>query len=501
VTASVRTPGPQRMTRWTTLGAAAARHAAPIVLLCLIAAWLAFKSSALAHRFGDGHMYTYMGFLVADGALPYRDFYYSSPPLLPYLFAVIGTLVGWTTMVPDALPLALTALDALLVYALVTKLAAGTDRADGGSGGAARTSGAVGITAVASAAILLGSYINLTVADFSTDAHWITALMLAAMLAAAHSRWAWVGLALALALLTKLYAVFIVAGSVGALLLARQVRPALLVGAWAAGVFLAVMALITAVVGKPVIEQVLLNNLGRTPHQENRLILELFATRELWALPAAALLATGLLRRPALWPCLVPIALYLGFIASYSDVYLIYMQPLIAYLTVVTAVVSLQTRRSGTRIALAWAATAAVSGAFGLHNYLATERHRERIDDLDTIVAAIRELGGPDDTLYGDNYITPLVALHADRRIFHNHVDTNPKFVMQGLVDLEERAREAEAGGMTWLLVRARGDGRGNYWLKTMLPQPFIDRRCVVEKLFLVRHAYSEGTLFLYRCG
>lgn len=216
---------------------------------------------------------------------------------------------------------------------------------------------------------------------------------------------------------------------------------------------------------------------------------------------AAALLATGLLRRPALWPCLVPIALHLGFIAFYRDVYLIYLQPLIAYLTVVTAVVSLHIRRSDTRIALAWVATAAVSGAFGLHTYLATERHRERIDDLDAIVATIRELGGPDDTLYGDSYITPLVALHADRRIFHNHVDTNPKFVTQGLVDLEERAREAEAGGMKWLLVRARRDGGGDYWGKVMLPTRFIERRCVNERIFQMRHAYAEDLVLLFRCS
>jgi len=483
--------------RWRAgLRAAAVRHAAPLVLLAALVAWLALKAAALGHRFSDGHVYTYMGYLVAGGELPYRDFYYSSPPLLPYLLAVIGTLAGWTSRVPDAVPMALAAVDALLVYLLVTRLGGAGD----GHGPGRDRRSAVGITAVASATMLLFSYAGLATTDFASDVHWITTLTLAAMLAATHARWAVAGVLLSLALLTKLYAAMIVVGFVGALLLARRFGPALRVGAWTALPFLAVMAIMTAVVGKPVIEQVLLNNLGRPAGIDNAAILAFFAGHDLWIYPAAALLAIAVLRAPALRPCVFPVVLYAAFMAGYPDVYYLYLKPLVAYAAVAVGAASLRAWGADLRIALLWAAATAVTGSLAVAAWQDEQRDTSKIDDLDGMVATVRTLTSPGEAIYGDSTLTPLVALEADRPIFRNHVDTNDKFVTQGLVDLEQRAAEIAAGEVKAVLVRGLVDGDRLVALFPTLPADFLSERCRVVRTFPIRRDYSANAVIIWRC-
>ena len=152
------------------------------------------------------------------------------------------------------------------------------------------------------------------------------------------------------------------------------------------------------------------------------------------------------------------------------------------------------------RIALLWAAATAVTGSLAVAAWQDEQRDTSKIDDLDGMVATVRTLTSPGEAIYGDSTLTPLVALEADRPIFRNNVDTNDKFVDQGLVDLEQRAAEIAAGEVKAVLVRGLVDGDRWVALFPTLPADFLSERCRVVRTFPIRRDYSANAVIIWRC-
>lgn len=75
--------------------------------LCLATALLVFallKLYSLNFVLGDEHMYFYMSVLVAKGQWPYRDFFFSHPPLQLYLMGALYKLFGYSLALSKAVP-------------------------------------------------------------------------------------------------------------------------------------------------------------------------------------------------------------------------------------------------------------------------------------------------------------------------------------------------------------------------------------------------------------
>ncbi|MBI2131048.1 glycosyltransferase family 39 protein, partial [Candidatus Woesearchaeota archaeon] len=65
---------------------------------------------------GDENVYYYMGKLVSEGSVPYRDFFYAHPPLQLYILAAAFKLFGFNIAVLKLIPLASVLVTALFVY-------------------------------------------------------------------------------------------------------------------------------------------------------------------------------------------------------------------------------------------------------------------------------------------------------------------------------------------------------------------------------------------------
>jgi hypothetical protein len=74
---------------------------------CLVALLFAFgllKLYSLNFVMGDEHMYFYMSVLVSKGEWPYRDFFFSHPPLQLYLMGALYKAFGYSLALSKAVP-------------------------------------------------------------------------------------------------------------------------------------------------------------------------------------------------------------------------------------------------------------------------------------------------------------------------------------------------------------------------------------------------------------
>ena len=65
---------------------------------------------------GDENVYYYMGKLVSEGKLPYRDFFFAHPPLHIYLIALVYKIVGFKIVILKSLPLISILISSFLIF-------------------------------------------------------------------------------------------------------------------------------------------------------------------------------------------------------------------------------------------------------------------------------------------------------------------------------------------------------------------------------------------------
>ena len=65
---------------------------------------------------GDENVYYYMGKLISEGNVPYRDFFFAHPPLHTYLIALIYKISGFNIIVLKLIPLISTLITAFFIF-------------------------------------------------------------------------------------------------------------------------------------------------------------------------------------------------------------------------------------------------------------------------------------------------------------------------------------------------------------------------------------------------
>lgn len=93
---------------------------------CLVALLLAFgvlKLYSLNFVMGDEHMYFYMSVLVSRGEWPYRDFFFSHPPLQLYLMGALYKAFGYSLALSKAVPTVAAMVSGVHVFLLGKRLA------------------------------------------------------------------------------------------------------------------------------------------------------------------------------------------------------------------------------------------------------------------------------------------------------------------------------------------------------------------------------------------
>ena len=67
---------------------------------------------------GDENVYYYMGKLVSEGKVPYRDFFYAHPPLHIYLISAVYRIFGFNIVILKSIPLISAILSSIFVFCI-----------------------------------------------------------------------------------------------------------------------------------------------------------------------------------------------------------------------------------------------------------------------------------------------------------------------------------------------------------------------------------------------
>ncbi|HEX7500910.1 MAG TPA: hypothetical protein VF524_11495, partial [Polyangia bacterium] len=72
---------------------------------------------------GDEHMYFYMSLLVSKGKWPYRDFFFSHPPLQLYVMGALYKIFGYSLALSKVVPSIAAMVSGVHVYLIGKRLA------------------------------------------------------------------------------------------------------------------------------------------------------------------------------------------------------------------------------------------------------------------------------------------------------------------------------------------------------------------------------------------
>ncbi len=89
---------------------------------CALFSFALLKLYSLNFVKGDEHMYFYMSLLVSKGQWPYRDFFFSHPPLQLYLMGALYKLFGYSLVLSKAVPSLAAMVSGVYVYLLGRRL-------------------------------------------------------------------------------------------------------------------------------------------------------------------------------------------------------------------------------------------------------------------------------------------------------------------------------------------------------------------------------------------
>lgn len=459
------------------------------VLFGVGAVFVVLKTWFLAPRFSDSAVYEYLGQRVMDGAIPYVDFFYSSPPLLLYVFGLVGFVSGWHWWSWSWIPIVLSVIDAGLLFWLAKRWCRSAERASPYWAGS--------IAAIS----YLFSYVVLATTDFATDVHFIVTLFLVALVLQVRGWNVLSGVVLAAAVLIKVYAVILIFPLIVWPLWRRHWRDSLFVVLGlgvTAGVVVAVLYFAT---GSAFYHAIITNNLGRGVGISREMLLPFIFWHDLWLLVAVLMPIAS--RRWAPLQLIMLIAAPLAFLLLYPDVYYLYFKlvaPFLALLLGWGSVYIIQDYGQWGRVVLA--AIVVVVSLLSAVRYIREQGTAAVITDLSGVAAYVASATNPSDVLYGDFDVAPLVALESERRLYKDLADTNVKFFLNDVFKPEERLQELVTARVPILVTKAIVDGKsvlGGYE-QTVTPG-FIAQYCRVGKIFPIVRDYAHNAVVVWKCS
>ncbi|MBI2660515.1 glycosyltransferase family 39 protein [Candidatus Woesearchaeota archaeon] len=445
------------------------------VLLFLFAAafvLITFKGLKTAQP-GDENVYYYMGKLVSEGKIPYKDFFLAHPPLQIYMIASVYKIFGFSIIALKLIPLLSTLITAFCIFKIAQKFG--------------------NMEAITASLLFLSSYSVMfnSVFSFGID---VAAMLLIAGVYFSFNRGYYLlsGLFFGLAAITRLLALvpiavillyFLFSGKKAFFKLSLSFLMIFLLANGA--FFLASDSYFSNVYGY---------HLQKTfGGKEN--FREYFDILKLnWILFFSALLFifANARRQLALFACVsLPYLLFLMSLKKIFGFYFLIAFPFLAIIGAYSAVNLAGIIPKKLKI-IAFGAFTLIfiwnlsSDVIFLEKIGFTGFERGR--DLAEFIVLNSDGGA---MLFGDDSVTPLLALQTNRRIALDFVDTNDQVFISGVKNLNVLLEDLKGKS---LLFIAR-DKQGISYFKEV--REFLGKNCEFLSQF---HDKMEGNYLVYRC-
>jgi hypothetical protein len=401
---------------------------AHVLLVLMLGVFTALKVSLIEPSISDENIYFYMGKLLSDGALPYRDFRFAHPPIKLLPPALVFAVAGFSFTALKLLPILIANATAAFLFLL-----------------ARRVLGTIG--GLTAAGLFLFSFAGLYYTSFYMGTGLTVAFVAAGLWFLDRRNDAACGVLLALACLTGVYAGCAVA-AVGVFLLATERGRLRAYGTGFFAVWLPANVLLGIWLGiNPVL-------LGLT------LLYPFFRD----------------LRLHAAWGTGV---VFLAAIAAYASVHQYYFLLAAPFLAVAGAAVATGVAR---RVRLSPAGTTLILAAgVALLATVSLPNARRGVasgtlTQASEMVTTIEEMAPGGRTLFGQAEVAPLMALMSGREILANEVDTNGKVYLSGMADLDGIREAILASPGIVLIAKERlveGDGEGAIFYGPLVDEKF----------------------------
>ena len=437
----------------------------------IIFAWCKFRFDYLTIRTGDTWIYWYAGKEILEGNLPYQDFFYSSPPLIPYLTALWQWLFGFNLKVALIVPHLLTIISGFLIFiffSLKEKYQAGI---------------------VAAIAFLFAGVVFVH-ADFLLGSNIILPFIIAGFLFFDRKKFFLAGIFFGLAALTKLY------GIIPAIFLLPFLKNRKDFFNFALGglISFGVPNLIfLSLLGGKYIDLIFFNHFQKDFF--GKLDSFIAVLKNDTALLLTLLLGIFWSRKEPAFRYLVCAGLGLIiFLSIFSEIFYPYFQPLIAISALVLGYFLIKKDLPWSRFALpAIFITLVFNSLQSVWNYYKVDCKLGQLPEFDQMLQVVKHTTKVGDPIYGISGLTPLLALESDREIFENYFDNYAKWESVGIFSSESRLREVAEDRVPLIITSENRICKSQICSDgTLLPKKFLLRNCQIEQKF----GYNEFTFW-----
>ena len=468
-----------------------AKQLAWVVFIVMSIVFFALEAAHFRHSVSDENTYFYMAKAVSEGQVPYRDFFLAHPPVHILFLAVFYKLFGFSLFVLKATAPLSIILAAVFMFRIVEEK--------------------IGVKeAVVSAALFYFSYDLLR---FSTFAAWIVLavpLMVISSYFMLNKRYVVSAVFMAAACLTGLFSLVGAAASIAYLIIADR-KGVMKFALTFFGLFLAANLLLVLVFGSSYMESVYYYHLAKPAEASDKIALFWQFARLNPVLVGAAFasfaffLAGRGLKRVFVLSAAVSAAFLLALLFI-NKLFVYYFLPVIPYLAIlgssgITAVADWVGDMRRKQAVWFLAAIIVVSSAAGSYYYL--QNTFQDFEDAGRIASYVRDNSQNGDAIFGDDSITPLIAILADRKLAFNFIDGNSLRWRSGLLDINDTMRRIKAENVRFVIERRLNDGRGsfNYGVAYIdIFRDFLKKDCRAEQSFKTAWQKYYKEYYVYDC-
>ena len=452
------------------------RHAYALFLVfAVIFLIVAFKGLKTAQP-GDENTYYFMGKLISEGKVPYKDFFLAHPPLHVYIVALFYNIFGFNIVILKLIPLALTFASAFLVF-LIAKEKFGN------------------AAAILSSALFLFSYSIMFDSVFSFGIEFsIFFIILGTYSLLIENNYIVSGLLFGLAGITRLLSLVPIAVILAYLLFSDSKKFLKILSIFLI-VFLSTNAIFSLMFGGDYLVPVYKFHLLKNPqYKEN--FKEYFEVIKLnWVLfvSAAAFLLVKEKKPISMFASISLI--YLAFMLVLRQFFAFYITIAFPFLALVGgySIAKLFQYDMTTKLKIVVAAVFFL--AFGW-NLLSDSLFLQStgftgFDRGNDLVELINSKSNKDTLLFGDNSVVPLLALLTNKPIALDLVDTNNEVFLSGLKNIKAELDNLRGKDILFIVRSRQGISSFSEVRK------FLNNNCDLLSSF---HDRIEGDYLVYRC-
>jgi hypothetical protein len=385
--------------------------------------FLILKLFEMKFKFSDGFTYMYMGKMVLEGFVPYRDFFFASPPLQIYILAFAELFSGGNFLILKIIPIIATIGSGFFIYDYMKK----------------KFGSRYGLVA---SVLFLFSFLTLLTTDYSTGISETMFFVLGMVYFAESGKPFIAGLFGSFALLIRLYAPLPIAGTLLYYFIYRK-KEILKFILGVLTLFLPVSVIFELISHGAYLNQIfffrlhLVSGIGLSKWS----VVSFFLVGDIMLVLGSFLYFIFDKEKKSLFLPILATSFSVLLYIFYSDIYYLYFGLIIAFFAIFTTKFIFEFEGSSSfRKVLILAVMILVIVNSSI--YVADYASASNMPFTSSLVSFIKSNSLPNDTIYGNFQVAPLISLLSGRSLAGNIADTNPKNIMTNtftIKDVEDR--------------------------------------------------------------